>query len=453
MNRILFFIKRFIPGKLFKFFQPYYHLVMAWLATMFYGFPSEKLIVIGITGTTGKTTSVYLLAEILKNAGIKVGYTSTALLSDGEKEWLNDKKMTMLGRFFTQKMLRKMIQNKCEVAIVETTSEGIRQFRHRFINYDIVAFTGLYSEHIESHGSFENYKNEKLKLFKHLEKSENKKLKFENSDLGNIKKTIIVNGDDKCSNEFLNFEVARKIVFSKEKNTKLSASVCELLQYKVLETNEVGVKFLFDGKVVQLKLLGEFNAINATIAGCAGLSLGLSKQEIKTGLEKIKNIPGRLEKIDEGQNFIVIVDYAFEPKALQKLYETILPTEHKRVIHILGSAGGGRDIARRKPLGEIAGKNADIVIVTDEDPYDDNPMEIIKNVADGAKEKGKIVKENLFLIEDREKAIDKALRLAEENDLVLITGKGSEQAICVKNGKKQKWDDRKVVREILREIV
>ena len=166
--KILNTIKRLIPKKIFKAFQPIYHYLMAWLAALIYGFPSEKLIVIGVTGTTGKTTSTYLIAKTLENAGLKVGFTSTAMFHNGKKEWLNDKKMTMVGRLFTQKMLRDMVKNGCQYAIVETTSEGVVQYRHRFINYDWLVFTGLYPEHIESHGSFQKYNEAKGQLFAHL---------------------------------------------------------------------------------------------------------------------------------------------------------------------------------------------------------------------------------------------------------------------------------------------
>ncbi|MCK4553445.1 hypothetical protein KAU19_00590, partial [Candidatus Parcubacteria bacterium] len=158
MDKILNKIKKLIPKKIFKTLQPAYHFLLSWFSAVWYRVPSEKLIVIGVTGTTGKTTCVYLIAKVLESAGYRVGYTSTAMFGDGEKEWLNDKKMTMAGRFFTQKILRQMVRNKCQYAIIETTSEGIVQYRHRFINYDILIFTGLYEEHIDSHGSFENYK-------------------------------------------------------------------------------------------------------------------------------------------------------------------------------------------------------------------------------------------------------------------------------------------------------
>ncbi len=444
MNRLLIFIKKIIPESIFLFLQPGYHFVMSFVATLVYGFPSGKLVVVGITGTTGKTTSVYLTAKMLEKVGWKVGYTSTALLNNGEREWLNDKKMTMLGRFFTQKMLRQMVKNKCQVAIVETTSEGIRQFRHRFINYDIVAFTGIYPEHIESHGSFENYKKEKLKLFQHLEESKRK-------NNINIEKTIIVNGDDEYADEFLGFDVDRKIVFGK--NTKYEISNLEQkalnIKYQILNT-EKGVRFLFNDTEIQLKILGKFNAVNATVAGSVGSALGLSTEETKKGLESVANIPGRLEKITNNLGITIIVDYAFEPKAMGNLYKTIKNIKYNKIIHILGATGGGRDIARREPLGEIAGRKADYVIITNEDPYDDDPLKIMEDVAVGVAKMGKEKNKDLFIIKDRRLAIKKSLRLAKQGDLILLTGKGCEQAICVANSEKIPWDDRKVVKEELK---
>lgn len=448
MNKILILIKRMIPESLFKKIQPGYHLVLNFMAALWYVFPSDKLTVVGITGTTGKTTVTYMTAELLKSAGLKVGYTSTAMFGNGEKEWLNDKKMTMLGRFFTQKMLRDMVKNKCDVAIVETTSEGIVQNRHRFINYDIVEFTGLYSEHIDSHGSFENYKNAKLKLFEHLGSCSQKSVKSKVKS----QKTVIVNLDDKYAEEFLDFTVDKKMGFTSNlilSHKQLNHKQLEIINYQFLEANKIGTKFVFDSEEVQLNILGDFNALNATAAGCVGKSLGIDNEDVKNGLEKIESLPGRLERINEGQNFTVIVDYAFEPVAVTKLYEIVSVLEPKNIIHVLGSTGGGRDLSRRAELGEIAGEKASYVIITNEDPYDDDPMEIIKDVADGAKSNGKEINKNLWLIENRREGIKKAISLAEEGDVVLITGKGSEQAIAVKNGELTPWDDREVVREVL----
>lgn len=473
MERLLNKLKKLIPKKIFKILQPAYHFVMSALASLMYGWPSEKLIIIGVTGTTGKTTSVYLIAKTLEAAGYTVGYTSTAMFSDGKKEWLNDKKMTMVGRFFTQKMLRRMLRNKCQYAIVETTSEGVRQFRHRFINYDILVFTGLYPEHIESHGNFDNYKKAKGELFAHLKRrktkyADDKKIihkgvsGLKKTDLNRVKKTIIANLDDEHADYFLAFWAEEKIGY----HNMISDSrfqipdLNNIIEYYDIKVSAQGTSFKINGMEIKLKLLGAFNAVNAMNAVCVGLSQGFSMDKIKAGLEKIKGVAGRLEKIDasvmlstgEKQNFTVIVDYAFEPNAVGKLYETIKLISHNKIIHVLGSTGGGRDVSRRPLLGRLAGSQADVVIATNEDPYDDDPQLIIDQVAMGAINTGKELNKNLFKILDRREAIKKAFELAAENDIILITGKGSEQAICAANGEKIPWDDRIVAKELVLEM-
>ena len=477
MDKILNKIKKLIPKKIFKTLQPAYHFLLSWFSAVWYRVPSEKLIVIGVTGTTGKTTCVYLIAKVLESAGYRVGYTSTAMFGDGEKEWLNDKKMTMAGRFFTQKILRQMVRNKCQYAIIETTSEGIVQYRHRFINYDILIFTGLYEEHIDSHGSFENYKKAKGKLFAHLKNCKTKYVDdkkyigksdtgIKKIDLNRIKKVIIVNGDDENADYFLGFGAEEKYEVRSKKfppeadepraqevRSEQNEEYSDIKKVIALDVgvNSSGTSFMVNNMQIDLQLLGEFNVTNAMIAVCVGLAQGLEMEQIKNGLENIKGVAGRFERIDTSATlstgFTVIVDYAFEPKAVAKLYETIELIPHNKVINVLGSAGGGRDVARRPKLGKIAGEKADYVIVTNEDPYDDDPQIIIDQVAVGAEHAGKKIGDNLFKILDRRKAIKKALSLAKENDIVLITGKGSEQAICAADGEKIKWDDRAVVRE------
>ncbi|MDD4271451.1 MAG: UDP-N-acetylmuramyl-tripeptide synthetase [Patescibacteria group bacterium] len=459
MEQILNILKRYIPAKLFKALQPAYHFLLSSAAAAWHGWPSNKLIVIGVTGTTGKTTSVYLISKMLASAGFKTGFTSTAIFSDGQTEWLNNKKMTMAGRFFTQKMLKKMVKNNCQYAIVETTSQGIEQFRHKFINYDILIFTGLYPEHVEAHGGFENYKQAKARLFSHLKQCKTKYANdkkrvisaengFKKIGANRVKKTIIVNGDDKYADYFLDFWAEEKVSYKVIKSKVKSDNI---IGYSDIKLVKDGVEFMIDDKAkIKLNLLGEYNAANAMNAVSLGLSQGIKLEKIKVGLEKIKGVPGRMELIKNREpDFTVIIDYAFEPEALKKIYNTILNLEHSKIIHVLGSAGGGRDMARRPKLGALAGKKADIVIVTNEDPYDDDPKLIIDQVAAGAMNAGKMENENLFKIEDRRKAIKKALALARENDVVLITGKGCEQAICVAGGVKIPWDDREAVKELI----
>jgi len=464
-------IKRLIPKKIFKALQPLYHFSFAFLAAFIYRFPSRKLIIIGVTGTAGKTSTVYLLANMLTAAGYKTGFTSTAVFSDGNREWLNDKKMTMPGRFYIQGILRKMVKNNCSYAIVETTSEGIEQFRHRFINYDVLVFTGLYPEHIESHGSFENYKQAKGKLFAHLKNCRIKyvndahlvtrpKTELKKLDLKRITKTIIVNGDDEQANYFLNFWSEAKIAFTfngeikSEMYLKNLSNEAQVKDFMVVRGSQAeatmsGTKVLINDYLINLKLLGKFNAQNALAAAAVGLNQDLSLMQIKEGLESVRSLAGKLELISAGQDFTVIVDYSFEPRAVEKLYQVIELINHQKIIHLLGSTGGGRDKTRRPILGRIAGEKADYVIVTNEDPYDEEPAGIINAVASGAEEAGKELNKNLFKIFDRKEAIKKALELAQKDDLVLLTGKGAEQSICLAKGEKMPWDEREIVRELI----
>ena len=464
-------IKRLIPTKIFKTISPAYHYVLSYAAALFFGFPSRKMIIIGVTGTAGKTSSSYLIARTLSGAGYKTGLTSTSVFSDGEREWLNDKKMTMPGRFFIQKMLKKMKNNGCVYAVIETTSEGIKQFRHRFINYDVVLFTGLYPEHIESHGSFEKYKEEKGKLFNHLKKCKYKyvnddkkvvrpKSQLTKIDLSKISKTIIVNGDDKHAEYFLNFFSDSKVVNSLNENFDLESLIAEIKsEYLVKDISLVlgknvipgasGTSLTINDDKIDLKILGEFNAKNAINAFSVALNQGIEKDKIKEGLESVKSLAGKLEIIDVGQNYGAIVDYSFEPKALENLYEVIKLIPHKRLIHLLGSTGGGRDRARRPILGSLAGKEADYVVVSNEDPYDEDPAQIINQVARGAEAEGKILGQNLFKILDRKEGMKKAIDLAKEGDLILFTGKGAEQFICLEKGKKMPWNEVEIVKELV----
>ncbi|MFA6272792.1 MAG: UDP-N-acetylmuramoyl-L-alanyl-D-glutamate--2,6-diaminopimelate ligase [Patescibacteria group bacterium] len=422
-------IKKFIP----KFIIQFYHRTLSLLGAIYYGNPSQKLIVIGVTGTNGKTTTVNFISQYLESQGQKTGLASTVNFKFDKKEWLNDKKMTMLGRFQTQKLLRDMVQAGCAYAVIETSSQGVEQFRHVNINYDLLVFTNLTPEHIEAHGGFENYRDAKEKLFAHLVHSKKKTINGRVID-----KVIVSNADDQETERLKQFPADKFITYALDQTA----------DYKPDDLNlSGGISFTLRGERINSSFIAKFNAYNilSSLTAVAQLGFPLSVL-VKINL---KGVPGRQEWIDEKQNYKIMVDYAPEPTSLNLLYDALKNFSRNRLIHVLGSCGGGRDKARQPILGQMAGKTADIVIVTNEDPYDDDPMEIINNVAHGAEGAGKVLNQNLFTIEDRKQAIAKALSLAGQNDLVLITGKGAEQQMVVKNGRKIPWDDRKAVRELL----
>ncbi|MEA3248862.1 MAG: UDP-N-acetylmuramyl-tripeptide synthetase [Patescibacteria group bacterium] len=439
MKRLL---KKLVPA----FILGTYHRTLSWVSAVSFGFPSENMIVIGVTGTNGKSTVCNMVARILERAGHKVGMTTTANFKIGKKEWLNDTKMTMLGRGALQKLLAEMSKAGCTHAVVETSSEGIRQYRHADINYDVVVFTNLTPEHIESHGSFENYKAAKGKLFAKLTRGRYKVVGGKR-----VPKTSIVNLGDEHAEYFLSFPADSKrgfLVPCDAGKVVHQKGVWEIRASRV-EFRPEGSRFTVGDTDFELTMPGGFNIENAlaAIAACNALDV-----DYKTAAEALWDmaVPGRLERIEEGQPFTVMVDYAPEPESLKKLYEVVGTMKKERVIHVLGSCGGGRDVSRRPVLGRMAGEKAQIVIVTNEDPYDDDPMEIIEDVAAGARESGKRDEEDLFLESDRGKAIERAIALAEDGDLVLITGKGCEQAIATAGGEKISWDDREVARDVLR---
>lgn len=418
--------RKYVPS----FITSIYHFSLALIGAIFYNFPSRKIKVIGVTGTSGKSTTVKMIERILEDAGKKVASISSISFKIGTKEWENKLKMTMPGRMKIQRFLRKAVNEKCDYAILEVTSEGVDQFRHKFIDFDVCCFLNLKPEHIESHGSFENYKKAKLKLFRELEKSKKRN------------RVIIVNLDDENVRDFLNFKVERKIGFGIYFNNHLVENV---VKAENIESRNSGIEFSVKGEKIHLRLPGLFNVYNALCAISVGISQGIPLLKIKNSLENIKKVEGRMEKVIE-KPFQVIIDYAHTPFSLEKVYKTLKESyPSSRLICVLGAAGGGRDKWKRPVMGEIAKKYCQKIIITNEDPYNEDPLEIINQVAKGAgKEAEKIL--------DRREAINKALSLAQKGDIIIITGKGSEPWMCVKGGKKIPWSDKKVALEEFQEI-
>lgn len=422
-----------------------YHWCLASLATLVYGFPSEQLTVIGVTGTDGKTTTCNLLAKILETAGHKVGMSTTINFKIGAKEWPNTTKQGMQGRFKLQKFLRRLVRTKCDYAIIETTSEGIKQHRQVGINYDVAVFTNLTPEHIESHGSFENYKKAKGKLFKSVAGS---------AKVGREKFSVI-NGDDPAADYFLSFRVDNDYVYSLDKIVRKG-------QQQILATDikldPRGTTFRLQIKsgasqkeaLITTPLVGRFNVYNTVAAVAAALTQKIDLARIAAALKNIVPPAGRMEIIDIKKPFTVIVDYAHTPNGLDNALKAVKPFAKGKLWSILGSQGGGRDKQKRPKLGIAAGRLADRVIVTNEDPYDEPPQKIIDDVFAGVIKAGKEENKNAWRILDRGQAIDKALGEAQAGDIVLITGKGCETVIMGPAGKRIPWDDRAAVRTHIR---
>ncbi len=389
--------------------------------------------VIGVTGTNGKSSTVQFTAQLLKSLGYKVGYTTTAGFFINGKEIENKMKMTMPGRFYLQQLLQKMVNEGCDVAIIETSSEGIVQFRHIGINYDVAVFTNLTPEHIESHGSFEKYRSAKVRLFTHLARSRRKKIAGKE-----IQKVSVVNIDDQHADYFTAPEADDLVTFSwKSKDASIFVE-------KIKQT-AAGAEVKVSGKKVTIPLVAQFQQMNAIAAFAAVSALDVDRAKLLKSIEKLHDIAGRFESITLKNGATVIIDYAYEPYALKALFDSVASLSPKRIIGVHGSAGGGRDRARRPLIGKMAAEHESIVIVTNEDPYDEPPLEIIEQVAEGAREAGKVDEKNLFIIEDRKQAIFFALGQAKKGDVVVLTGKGSEPVMAVANGKKIPWSDRTVV--------
>jgi UDP-N-acetylmuramoyl-L-alanyl-D-glutamate--2,6-diaminopimelate ligase len=415
MENLLRAAEKVIPKKVYKFFQPAYHYSLAFLGAILYGFPSRKINVIGITGTKGKSSTASFVNAVLEAQGYKTAVLSTIHFKIGNEITPNKYKMTMPGRFFVQKFLHDALQAGCDYAILEMTSEGARFYRHSHVHMDTLIFTNLSPEHIESHGSFENYLNAKLRLAKRIAKS-----KKDN-------RRVIANNDNSYGAHFMIYDVDHNIPYSlKEVTVKDQTSVDSLIEYKGVE--------------IKIPVPGTFNIYNALAALRYGETEGIAVETMKRGIEALSHIRGRMERVTVGQDFDVIVDYAHTDDSLKKVYETF---KDQRKICVLGGTGGGRDTWKRPVMGQIAETYCDEIILTNEDPYDEDPRKIIDDIAVGITEK------KPEIIIDRREAIAAAIKKAKKGDVILITGKGTDPFIMGPNGTKEVWDDAEVAREEL----
>ncbi len=396
---------------------PWYHGGVAHLAAWYYGYPSRQMKVIGVTGTKGKSTVVFMLAHILEAAGHRVASIGSLGTRIGSQSWPNTLKMTMPGRFYLQRFLARAREAQCEYVVMEATSEGLAQNRHYGVTSDCAVFTNLHPEHIESHGSLDRYREAKEKLFA-------------------VTSGIhVINADDAVSEIFAQHPAKRTIFFGIDRG--------DIRASNVTVNAHTATFHVFDTPCT-LHVGGRFMIANALAAIATAAMYDIDVPTSCAALGALPIVPGRMQYIQR-EPFSVVVDYAHTPDSLRAVYETLRPLKPFRLIVVLGAAGGGRDTWKRPQFGAIAGECASEIILTNEDPYDEDPDAIVHAVHAGIPAHASV-----RVIMDRGQAIRAAIRLAQTGDVVVITGKGSETSIAGPRGLRTSWSDADVAQEALR---
>ncbi len=379
-----------------------YHVGKAAFWGARYGFPGRKLKVIGVTGTNGKTTTSFMIWKMLNNAGRKAGLMTTVGWGVDEIHEQMEH-MTTVDSSILNKRIKKIADAGVEYLVLELTSHALAQHRSLGIPIEVAVMTNVTHEHLDYHKTFERYRDAKRKLFKQA-------------------KYGVVNADDPSA-EYFESDIERYVTYGvdygelKAENIKLKPDGVE---YVIPSEKDLKIK---------TQIAGIFNVYNSLACVAVGKRLGLSDSEIKDGIFALAEVEGRMVKVDEGQNFTAIMDYAHTPDAFEKLLPDMKKATTGRLIVVFGSAGGRRDPSKRKPMGEIAGEHADILVLTEEDDRDTPGEEILEQIAEGAREKGKKDGESIFKILNRPKAILEACKMAKKGDTVLFLGKGNEKTI------------------------
>ncbi|WP_281862108.1 UDP-N-acetylmuramoyl-L-alanyl-D-glutamate--2,6-diaminopimelate ligase [Candidatus Borrelia fainii] len=403
---------------------------MSNFAHIFYNEPSKNLKIIGVTGTDGKSSVCFYIYTLLKSMGVKVGFISTVFFEDGSGTLVkNPYRQSTPESTEIHLILSKMVENNVEYAIVESTSHGldIRTSRLIDIAYSIAVLTNLSHEHLEFHGTMQHYLNAKLNLFSSADA---------NGGFG------IINMDDKNFSTFLN-TINRAYTYSLEnKNADFFVSkINEQMGFTEFEFYHKNVKY--DARV---NLTGSFNVENVMAALIVvNQVMNVDVSELIDKLVNIEGLFGRMQGVDFGQNFSLIIDYAHTPGAFLKIFPIFKRLSKNRLISVFGSAGE-RDVFKRKLQGKIADRYSDIIILCDEDPRGEDSMQIIRDIAEGIS--GKTLNKDLFFIPDRKSAIEKAINIAHTDDLVVTLGKGHENSIIYKD-QSIFWDEQAVVKDII----
>ena len=411
-----------------------YHKLKAMAMAYKYKFPGKRMKVIGVTGTNGKTSTCFLIWKMLNIAGCKTGLMTTVAWGVDKLEEQVEHMTTVDTETLNQRM-QKIAESGAEFLVLEITSHALAQNRIFGVPIEVAVMTNVTHEHLDYHKTFENYRDAKRKLFK-------------------MAKYGVINEDDKSWSYFAD-DVKEYITYGINGGI-LRAEKVELLaegvkyQVEIPNVNFGNNKKKTKNEIAKMRthIPGKFTVYNSLAAMAVGLRLGLSVPEIETGILALESVEGRMNQVNEGQDFEVIVDYAHTPDAFLKVFESVVPGKKKRIISLFGGAGR-RDESTRAERGEIGAKNSDIVIVTEDDSRDEDRKIIAEEFAKGAEKEGKILGKDLFIILDREEAIQKAIDLAKKDDIVLVLGKGHEKTILRAEGAVP-FEDLKVTRKILK---
>ena len=378
-----------------------YHVSKAAFWGTRYGFPAKKLTVIGVTGTNGKTTTSFMIWKMLNNAGHKTGVMTTVGWGVNEIHEQMEHMTTVDSKLLNER-IKTIAESGAEYLVLELTSHALAQHRDLGVPIDIAVMTNVTHEHLDYHRTFERYRDAKRKLFKQARYG-------------------VINADDPSA-KFFETDIKEYTTYG-IKGGKLKADKVKL--------KPDGVEYVIPSENLKIRtrIAGQFNVSNSLACVAVGKRLGLTDDEIADGIYALTEVEGRMVKIDDGQSFTAIMDYAHTPDAFEKLLPDMKKATTGRLIVMFGSAGGRRDPSKRKPMGEIAGKYADIVVLTEEDDRDTPSMEILNMIAEGALEQGKKIDRDLFLIVDRPTAILECCRMAKRGDTVLFLGKGNEKTI------------------------
>ncbi|WP_084659133.1 UDP-N-acetylmuramoyl-L-alanyl-D-glutamate--2,6-diaminopimelate ligase [Thermogemmatispora onikobensis] len=413
---------------------------LADVAAAFYGYPARQLWTIGVTGTDGKTTTCNLICTILETAGLASGLMTTANFKLKGKEWENTTRQSTLEALEIQALLRRMLDAGVTHAVIEATSHGLELARVRGCEFDVGVVTNITSEHLDFHGTVENYRRAKARLFEMLDINRQKTLP--------TRAAAVLNRDDSSFAFLLPFCHAPVLDYGID--TPASFQVTEL------ELGATGtrfsVRFPHERQPVPMStpLVGRFNVSNCLAAIAVTYHLGLSPSQIAQGLARARSVSGRMEHVAAGQPFSVIVDYAHTPDSLQKVLATLRPLTPGRLLLVFGSAGE-RDVQKRPAMGAVAAQMTDFFVITDEDPREEDRLKILQEIAKGAIAAGKQEGRDFLCIADRRTAIATALAAARPGDTVLLAGKGHEQSIIM-GREKLPWNERQVALEELQRL-